>query len=267
VRRPRGEARSRRAGASRELAPILESTSSSPTRAPRIRQDPDEARPHLPGQTPRNPATQPRPDSIGTPSHCPVRCTQVRPTACVKGTRAALASGHDPFQFSHALGCSFWMEMLRSRRRAVTESVGRASTAPGECWQTVFVDDLAIHSVHLNPYSAARRVAQLQILAERLPTGYNVVLGDFNLAPRLGVGQTVAARQTVAGRAAWGGRLHRSAWHARRRGLPVPARAAWSEPEGWRSVFAPPTVGRRCTRNRDAQTAVDPSCGLVTHQA
>jgi hypothetical protein len=104
VRRPRGEARSRRAGASRELAPTLESTSPSPTRAPRIRQDPDEARPHLPGQTPRNPATQPRPDRIGTPSHCPVRCTQVRPTACVKGTRAALASGHDPFQFSHAYG-------------------------------------------------------------------------------------------------------------------------------------------------------------------
>ena len=37
-----------------------------------------------------------------------------------------------------------------------------------------------------------------------------------------------------------GGRLHRRAWHARRRGLPVPARAAWSEPEGWRSAFASP---------------------------
>jgi hypothetical protein len=159
------------------------------------------------------------------------------------------------------------MEMLRSRRGAVTESVGRASTAPGECWQTVFVDDLALHSVHLNPYSAARRVAQLQILAERLPTGYNVVLGDFNLAPRLGVGQTVAARQTVAGRAAWGGRLHRSAWHARRRGLPVPARAAWSEPEGWRSVFASPDGWNDGVRGTVMRKLVDPSCGLVTHQA
>ena len=35
-----------------------------------------------------------------------------------------------------------------------------------------------------------------------------------------------------------GGRLHRRAWHARRRGLPVPARPAWSEPEGRRSAFA-----------------------------
>lgn len=104
----------------------------------------------------------------------------------------------------------------------------------------MLVDDLAIYSVHIDPYSAARRVAQLQILAERLPTGYNVVLGDFNLAPRLGVGQTVAARQTVPGRAAQSGRLHRSAWHARRRGLPVPARAAWSEPRGVALGFASP---------------------------
>ena len=110
--------------------------------------------------------------------------------------------------------------------------------------------DLAIHSVHLNPYSAARRVAQLQILAERLPTGYNVVLGDFNLAPRLGVGQTVAARQTVAGRAARGGRLHRSAW-----------------PEGWRSVFASPNGWNDGVRGTVMRKLVDPSCGLVTHQA
>jgi hypothetical protein len=65
---------------------------------------------------------------------------------------------------------------------------------------------------------------------------------------QLGVGQTVAAGQTVAtfapsrmgieigwwapspGRPRSDGRLHRRAWHARRRGLPVPARAAWSEP-------------------------------------
>jgi hypothetical protein len=51
-------------------------------------------------------------------------------------------------------------------------------------WQTVLVGELAIHSVHLDPYGVATRVKQLQILAERLPTGDNVVLGDFNLAPR-----------------------------------------------------------------------------------
>ena len=148
------------------------------------------------------------------------------------------------------------------------DGIGRPRVdRPGEWWQTVFVDDLAIDSVHLNPYSAARRVAQLQILAERLLTGYNVVLGDFNLAPRLGVGQTVAARQTVAGRAAQSGRLHRSAWHARRRGLPVPARAAWSEPEGWRSVFASPNGWNDGVCGTVMRKLVDPSCGLVTHQA
>ena len=148
------------------------------------------------------------------------------------------------------------------------DGIGRPRVdRPEEWWQTVFVDDLAIDSVHLNPYSAARRVAQLQILAERLPTGYNVVLGDFNLAPRLGVGQTVAARQTVAGRAAQSGRLHRSAWHARRRGLPVPARAAWSEPEGWRSVFASPNGWNDGVRGTVMRKLVDPPCGLVTHQA
>jgi hypothetical protein len=51
-------------------------------------------------------------------------------------------------------------------------------------WQTVLVGELAIHSVHLDPIRVATRVEQLQILTERLPTGDNVVLGDFNLAPR-----------------------------------------------------------------------------------
>jgi hypothetical protein len=50
--------------------------------------------------------------------------------------------------------------------------------------QTVFLGGLAIHSVHLDPYGVAAPVEQLQILAERLPIGDNVVLGDFNLAPR-----------------------------------------------------------------------------------
>jgi hypothetical protein len=114
--------------------------------------------------------------------------------------------------------------------------------------------DLAIHSVHLNPYSAARRVAQLQILAERLPIGYNVVLGGFNLAPRLGVGQTVAARQTVAGRAA--------EWKAApKRMARPPARTSGtcsSSLERTRGVALgvrfPQRLERRCTRNRDAQT-------------
>jgi hypothetical protein len=70
-----------------------------------------------------------------------------------------------------------------------------------EWWQTVLVGDLAIHSVHLDPYSAARRVAQLQILAERLPTADNVVLGDFNLAPRSvdGIYGTSPSRFTSGG--------------------------------------------------------------------
>jgi hypothetical protein len=51
-------------------------------------------------------------------------------------------------------------------------------------WQTVLVGELAIHSVHLDPIRGATRVEQLQLLAERLPTRDNVVLGDFNLAPR-----------------------------------------------------------------------------------
>jgi hypothetical protein len=55
---------------------------------------------------------------------------------------------------------------------------------PAGWWQTVFMGELAIHSVHLDPYGVATRVEQLQILAERLPAGDNVVLGDFNLAPR-----------------------------------------------------------------------------------
>jgi hypothetical protein len=72
---------------------------------------------------------------------------------------------------------------------------------PAEWWQTVFVGDLAIHSVHLDPYRAATRVEQLQRLAECLPTGDNVVLGDFNLAPRLvdGIYGTSLSRFTSAG--------------------------------------------------------------------
>ena len=128
--------------------------------------------------------------------------------------------------------------------------------------------DLAIHSVHLNPYSAARRVAQLQILAERLPTGYNVVVGDFNLARRLGVGQTVAARQTVAGRAARGGRAA-----PKRIGMPAGAdlrcllEQLGANPRGWRSVFASPNGWNDGVRGTVVRKLVDPSCGLVTHQA
>jgi methyltransferase family protein len=72
---------------------------------------------------------------------------------------------------------------------------------PEDWWQTVFVGGLAIHSLHLDPYSAARRVEQLQVLAARLPTGDNVVLGDFNLAPRLvdGIYGTSPSRFTSGG--------------------------------------------------------------------
>ena len=170
MRRPRGEARSRRAGASRVLAPTLESTSPSPTRAPRIRQDPDEARPHLPGQTPRNPATQPRPDRIGTPSNSgPMHASGAY----------RLREGHSRGSRQRARSLSVFarlgMQFLDGDAALAASSrdgIGRPRVdRPGEWWQTVFVDDLAIHSVHLNPYSAARRVAQLQILAERLPTG------------------------------------------------------------------------------------------------
>ena len=72
---------------------------------------------------------------------------------------------------------------------------------PEAWWQTVLVGGLAIHSVHLDPSRAARRVQQLQILAARLPTGDNVVLGDFNLAPRLvdGIYGTSPSRFTSAG--------------------------------------------------------------------
>jgi hypothetical protein len=70
-----------------------------------------------------------------------------------------------------------------------------------EWWQTIFLRDLAVHSVHLDPYSAASRVEQLQVLAVRLPTGDNVVLGDFNIAPRLvdGIYGTSPSRFTSAG--------------------------------------------------------------------
>ena len=136
------------------------------------------------------------------------------------------------------------------------DGIGRPRVdRPGEWWQTVFVDDLAIHSVHLNPYSAARRVAQLQILAERLPTGYNVVLGDFNLAPRLGVGQTVAARQDR-------GRPRGAEWKAAPKRMARPPARTFgtcsSSLERTRGVALgvrfPQRLERRCTRNRDAQT-------------
>ena len=72
---------------------------------------------------------------------------------------------------------------------------------PATWWQTVLVGKLAIHSVHLDPGSVATRVEQLQILAEGLPTGDNIVLGDFNLAPRPvdGIYGTSPSRFTAAG--------------------------------------------------------------------
>ena len=72
---------------------------------------------------------------------------------------------------------------------------------PATWWQTVFVGELAIHSVHLDPNRVATRVGQLRILAERLPTGDNVVLGDFNLAPRPvdGIYGASPSRFTAAG--------------------------------------------------------------------
>jgi hypothetical protein len=67
-------------------------------------------------------------------------------------------------------------------------------------WQTVFLGALAIHSVHLDPYSAARRVEQLEVLGDQLPAGDNVVIGDFNLAPRSvdGMYGTLPSRFTSA---------------------------------------------------------------------
>jgi hypothetical protein len=65
-----------------------------------------------------------------------------------------------------------------------------------------------------------------------------------------------------------GGRLHRRAWHARRRAAFGTCSNSWSEPEGWRSAFASPTGwndGVCGTVMR--KTYVHPSCGLVTHQA
>jgi hypothetical protein len=55
---------------------------------------------------------------------------------------------------------------------------------PAEWWQTVCARELVIHSVHLDPYSGAMRVEQLRTLTEQLPASPNLVLGDFNLAPR-----------------------------------------------------------------------------------
>jgi hypothetical protein len=72
---------------------------------------------------------------------------------------------------------------------------------PEAWWQRVLVGGLAIHSVYLDPSRATRRVQQLQILVGGLPTGDNVVLGDFNLAPRLvdGIYGTSPSRFTSAG--------------------------------------------------------------------
>ncbi len=83
----------------------------------------------------------------------------------------------------------------------IRDGIGRPRVdRPEEWWQTVFVGTLAIHSVHLDPYSAARRIEQLQVLAVRLPTCDNIVVGDFNLAPRLvdGIYRTSPSRFTSA---------------------------------------------------------------------
>jgi hypothetical protein len=67
----------------------------------------------------------------------------------------------------------------------VREGAGRlVLERPAEWWQTVLADERLIHSLHLDPYSGAMRVEQLQTLAEQLPVGPNLVLGDFNLASR-----------------------------------------------------------------------------------
>jgi hypothetical protein len=84
----------------------------------------------------------------------------------------------------------------------IREGIGRPRVdRPEAWWQTVFLGDRAFHSVHLDPYSAAKRIEQLQTLAERLPTGNNVVVGDFNLAPRLvdGIYGTSPSRFTSVG--------------------------------------------------------------------
>jgi hypothetical protein len=84
----------------------------------------------------------------------------------------------------------------------IREGIGRPRVHRSEAWwQTVLLGHLAIHSVHLDPYTAAKRIEQLQILAERLPTGDIIVLGDFNLAPRLvdGIYGTLPSRFTSAG--------------------------------------------------------------------
>jgi endonuclease/exonuclease/phosphatase family metal-dependent hydrolase len=56
---------------------------------------------------------------------------------------------------------------------------------PAHWWQMCHFGDVAIHSVHLDPYASAARVQQLRTLAADLdPDACNIVLGDFNLAPR-----------------------------------------------------------------------------------
>ena len=102
----------------------------------------------------------------------------------------------------------------------------------------------------------------------------------------VGVGQTVAAGQTVrhsrrpewASKSAGGRRTlagRAAGWKATPKGMArPPARTSGtcsSSLERARGmalgVRFPQRLERRCMRNRDAQTYVDPSCGLVTHQA
>ena len=141
-------------------------------------------------------------------------------------------------------GCRFWMEMPRSRRGAVTDR-STARRPP----RRVVAD--CVGRWPRDPFGPPRSLqrreagsAQLQILAERLPT-VTTSFSATSISPLAWVSARLSrpadhGRPRGAARRGAGGRLHRSAWHARRRGLPVRARAAWSEPEGWRSVFASP---------------------------
>jgi endonuclease/exonuclease/phosphatase family metal-dependent hydrolase len=56
---------------------------------------------------------------------------------------------------------------------------------PARWWQVTRLGEVAIHSVHLDPYASAGRVRQLRTLAADLAAdARNIILGDFNLAPR-----------------------------------------------------------------------------------
>jgi endonuclease/exonuclease/phosphatase family metal-dependent hydrolase len=56
---------------------------------------------------------------------------------------------------------------------------------PARWCQVAHLGDVVIHSVHLDPKASAARVQQLETLAAELPAdARNVVVGDFNLAPR-----------------------------------------------------------------------------------